>query len=46
MCTKIVLSKDPLRRIKPCIAPGLPANGRGEPGVKRLASYAQPAKAG
>ncbi len=28
MCTKIVSSKDPQRRIKPCIAPGLPANGR------------------
>ena len=28
MCTKIVLSKDPRQRIKPCIAPGLPAKGR------------------
>ena len=45
MCTKIVLSKDPLRRIKPCIALGLPA-AAGKPGVKRLASSAQPAKAG
>jgi hypothetical protein len=30
ICTKIVLSKDPRRRIKPCIALGLPAEA-GEP---------------
>jgi len=31
MCTKIVSGKDPLQRIKPCIAPGLPAEA-GKPG--------------
>ena len=28
ICIKIVSSKDPLRRIESCMAPGLPANGR------------------
>ena len=42
---QIVLSRDPLQRIKPGIAPGLPAEA-GEPGVKWLAYSVQPAKAG